>query len=105
MIQDAAALDASNSDSLDQFSAPCYHFAEAITDQYIAAGKTPPILGLVATAIGGSMIEEWITNDVAANCYGASPDANGGELNHLLWDYITRAYLDMTIEGWLYYQG
>lgn len=53
--QDAAALPAHDIDSLDQFSAPCLHFAEAITDQHVAAGLAPPTLGLVATAIGGSM--------------------------------------------------
>jgi hypothetical protein len=65
-IQDAAALPASDPDSLDTFSAPCYHFAEALTDQFVAAGKPPPTLGLLNMAIGGSMIEEWVTNEVVS---------------------------------------
>jgi len=66
-VRDAAALPASSGDSLDAFSAPCYHFAEALTDQFVAAGRQPPpTLGLVNVAIGGSMIEEWVTNDVAS---------------------------------------
>ena len=32
------------------------------------AGKVAPTLGLVAMAIGGSTIEEWIYNDVAEGC-------------------------------------
>jgi len=66
-VRDAAALPASSGDSLDAFSAPCYHFAEALTDQFVAAGKQPPpTLGLVNVAIGGSMIEEWVANDVVS---------------------------------------
>ena len=79
-IQDAARLPASDPDSLDTFSAPCYHFAEALTDQFVKAGKQAPTLGLLNMAIGGSMIEEWVTNEVvsmfecaAPSCVGAAP--------------------------------
>jgi hypothetical protein len=105
LVRDAAALPPGNGDAWDEFSAPCYHFAEALTDQFVAAGKTPPTLGLVAVAIGGSMLEEWVTNDVAEACAYFDPDANGSGLNHVLWDAIIRPFLNMTIKGWLYYQG
>lgn len=105
LLRDAAALPAGNPDAWDEFSAPCYHFAEALTDQFVAAGKTPPTIGLVAVAIGGSMLEEWVTNDVAETCAYFDPDANGSGLNHVLWDAIVRPFLNMTIKGWLYYQG
>ena len=65
-IQDAASLPSSSKESLDTFSAPCYHFAEALTDQFVAAGKPAPTVGLLNMAIGGSMIEEWITNEVVS---------------------------------------
>lgn len=42
------------------------HFAEAITDQFVGAGKELPVLGLLNLAIGGSMIEEWMENDVVS---------------------------------------
>jgi hypothetical protein len=103
--QAAAALPASDGDSIAQFSAPCWHFAEALTDEHVKAGKTPPTLGLVATAIGGSTIEEWIPVDVQLECFGAQASANGAELNHILWDVIVRAWLNMTIKGWTFYQG
>ena len=103
-VRDAASLPPSNTDSLDTFSAVCYHYAEALTERFVAAGKAPPTLGLVATAIGGSTIEEWITNDVAEQCFGFQGDANGGQLNHKLWDANVKPFLDMTLKGWLYYQ-
>lgn len=104
--QAAAALDPDNdADAWSQFSATCWHFAEALTDQHVAAGKTPPTIGLVAMAIGGSVIEEWIPNDVAEQCAYFQHDANGGELNHVLWDTIVQTFVNMTLKGFLYYQG
>ena len=104
--KDAAGLDAdSNPDAWSQFSAPCWHFAEALTDQIRAAGKAPPTIGLVAMAIGGSTIEEWMTNDVAETCSYFQHNANGGELNHVLWDTMVRTFVNMTVKGWLFYQG
>ena len=100
-LRDAAAR---GDESWAEFSAACYHFAEALVDQHLAAGKQPPVLGMLNVAIGGSVIEEWVTNDVAEKCFGAQANANGGELNHILWDATVRAYLDMTLKGWLYYQ-
>ena len=61
----------------------------------------PIPIGLLSMAIGGSMIEEWVTNEVAAQCYGA--DVQGH--NHELYDVNTRPFFDMTIKGWLWYQG
>jgi sialate O-acetylesterase len=104
-IRDALSIPSENTDSLDQFSAMCLHFAEAVTDAFTAKGAQPPVIGLLGMAIGGSMIEEWITNDVAAACYGADPNANGAALNHLLWDNIIVPSLDMTLKAFLYYQG
>jgi hypothetical protein len=51
------------------------------------------------------MIEEWINNEQAEGCYGFDPNANGGALNHVLWDAIVRPYSDMTVKGWLFLQG
>jgi hypothetical protein len=65
-VKAAAALPPTDPDSWWQTSAAMYHFAEALTDQHRAAGRAPPTLGLVSTAIGGSQIEEWITTEVAS---------------------------------------
>ena len=102
--KDAAALQPSDSDSWWQFSAVMWHFAEALTDQHKAAGRAAPTIGLVSTAIGGSQIEEWITNAEAMQCFGYEHDANGGFLNHVCWDANVRPFLDMTIKGVIYYQ-
>lgn len=103
-IQDAASLPASNPDSLDTFSAVCFHYAEALTVEFKKAGKTPPTLGLIAMAIGGSQLEEWVENSVAEQCFGFQGNANGGQLNHVLWDANVKPFLDMSLKGWLYYQ-
>ena len=103
-IRDAASLKTSDPDSLDQFAAVCFHYAEALTVQFKAAGKTPPTLGLIAMAIDGSTIEEWIPNDVAETCFGFQGNANGAQLYHVLWDANVKPFLDMTLKGWLYYQ-
>ena len=65
-----------------------------------ANGATIPI-GLVDTAIGGSMIEEWVTDDVAAECKLADHQDH----NAILYDNNVRPYLDMTVKGFLWYQG
>ena len=104
--RDAAALDAdANTDAWSQFSAPCWHFAEALTDLTRAAGQGAPTIGLVGMAIGGSTIEEWITNDVAEQCGYFQHSANGAELNHILYDTMVRTFVNMTVAGFLYYQG
>lgn len=46
-----------------------------------------------------------MTNEAASACFGASPDANGGGLNHVLWDVCATPYFDMTVKGWIFYQG
>lgn len=53
---------------LDEFSAACYYFAEALTELLTNPvddpGAEAPPIGLVNMAIGGSMIEEWVTEEV-----------------------------------------
>ena len=73
--RDAAAIPASDPDSWWQTSAVLWHFWEALSDQHKAAGKPVPTLGLLSTAIGGSQIEEWITDEAASKCFGVCFDA------------------------------
>ena len=65
-VKDAAQLPQQDADSWFQFSAACYHFAEAVTDQHVLAKRPAPTLGLVSTAIGGSAIEECAAPRVAS---------------------------------------
>ena len=88
---------------LFKFSAVCYYYAEALTDALLAAfpGQAAPPLGLVSTAVGGSMIEEWVTNATTDGCRNASRGAH----DQTLYDANVVPYLDMTVKGWLWYQG
>ena len=86
---------------LFQFSAACWYFAEALTDKFVAVGKTPPTIGLVNTAIGGSMIEEWSTNATLGTCKNYSRMS----ADQTLWDKNVVPYLNMTVKGFLWYQG
>eukprot|EP01043_Picozoa_sp_COSAG02_P038503 COSAG02_NODE_2976_length_7633_cov_2.195248_1_plen_343_part_00 len=84
--------------SLFDFSAVCYYYAEALTDKFEAAGQRAPPLGLISTAIGGSMIEEWLPNSTIADCVGASVAPH----NQKLWNQNIVPFLDMTVWGWLW---
>lgn len=64
------------------------------------AMPTVPI-GLIHTAWGGSMIEQWLTNDAIAKCKGADISAH----NENLYDNAVRPYVEMAVKGWVYYQG
>lgn len=87
--------------TLFQFSAACYYTAETLTDTFLSAGKPVPPLGLISTAIGGSEIEEWITNSTIAECKNASV-YKGDET---LYNKNVIPYLSMTVKGFLWYQG
>ena len=74
------------------------HAGESLTDA-LGPDSTPAI-GLVHTAWGGSMIEEWVTDEVAATC----SYANHAQHNEDLYDNAVRPYLDMTVKGFVWYQ-
>ena len=86
--------------SLERFSAACYYFAEELTKKMVAAGETPPVIGLVSTAVGGSMIEEWLPNSTSAQCTGGSVAAH----DETLWTQNVVPFLPMTLKGWLWYR-
>jgi sialate O-acetylesterase len=88
--------------ALDHFSSTCLYFGTSLYEgqQKLSDSGAAPI-GLVHTAWGGSMIENWLTNEEIATCKGAAID----DRNEVLFDTATRPYLDMTLKGWVYYQG
>ena len=45
-----------NTSELFHFSATCYYFGQSLTDEL---GATAPPIGLIHTAWGGSMVEQW----------------------------------------------
>jgi hypothetical protein len=95
---------------LDHFSSTCYYFGEGLaeglaaataTDSSVAAAAAAVPIGLIHTAWGGSMIEQWLTDDAIAQCKGASITAH----NENLFDANVKPYADQAIKGWVYYQG
>lgn len=82
---------------LDHFSSTCFYFGAALRDGL--DDKTLPI-GLIHTAWGGSMIEEWLTGAEVAACRGADI----ADHNSLLWNTNVLPYLDMSVKGWVWYR-
>lgn len=73
-----------------------------LTKHRTLIGSNPKVvpLGLVSTAIGGSMIEEWVPNTTIDNCKNVSIAGH----NQMLYDEKVLPYLEMTVKGWLWYQ-
>eukprot|EP00966_Prymnesium_polylepis_P291626 6735604-Prymnesium_polylepis.1 len=83
--------------ALDHFSSTCFYFGESLLE----GGVDDRPIGLVHTAWGGSMIEEWVTNEDVAACHGADIAAHNSDL----YDSAVRPFLGMTLKGWVFYQG
>jgi hypothetical protein len=105
---------------LDHFSSTCLYFGTSLyqglqkqqqqqqqqQQQGGTAGAAPAAaaaaaavpIGLVHTAWGGSMIEEWLTNDAVAACAGADI----ADHNALLFDTNVKPYLGMSLKGWVW---
>ena len=71
-----------------QFSATCFYFAVALTDQARrqaaerdaatgVVGPPPPPLGLIQSSIGGSMIEAWMPDSALDSCKNESLAGRG----------------------------
>ena len=85
------------------YSSTCYYFGESLSDELAAAsedGQAPPI-GLVHTSFGGSTIEQWLDNATIAKCEGATLSPQNQEWHN----QRVMPYVDMTVKGWVWYQG
>jgi len=96
-VKDAAAGDPQGNNLL-HFSSTCYYFGESMVEKLGA--KAPPI-GLIHTAWGGSMIEEWVTPEVMAECAGSTPSYKP----NTLWFSNVVPYLSTSLKGFAWYQG
>ena len=67
-----------NQSIFSTFSATCYYYGESLSEEL---GADAPPLGLVHTAFGGSMIEQWLKEDTVKSCKNASnyTAVGGGE--------------------------
>lgn len=100
--------------SINQFSAACWHFAEHLTDIMEANNETIVPFGLVSSQWGGTMVEHWQPN--ATLNAGVCKNASGlpyAPWQNKRWDIdsgglyngMVRPFLNMTINGALWYQG
>lgn len=80
-------------------SSTCYYFGDALLSGTASPVAVP--IGLIHTAWGGSMIEEWLTAEEINKCKGADI----ADHNSLLYTTNVMPYLDMSVKGWVWYQG
>ena len=95
------------------FQAACWFFAQELTDIAVDKNATPPVLGMIQSAWGGTQIEDWQRNDTIANCKNASgtgPISNRGKQagkvypdNGALWNGMVAPFINYTIFGALWY--
>ena len=88
--------------SFHTFSATCLYFGVALSDQHAADGPPPPI-GLIQSAVGGSMIEQWVANETLADCTNLTASKTLGRSN--LFYGMIAPFVNMSISGWVFYQG
>ena len=81
-------------------SAACYYFAESLIDLQRAEGRKVAPIGIVNTAIGGTMICDWTDNVTTATC----TDPSIGEHPQGLWDTKVMPFVDLSVKGFLWYQ-
>merc|ERR1719174_2385378 len=108
-----------NMNSIDQFSAACWHFAQHLTDMHVARNETPVPYGLLATHWGGTMVDMWQPN-ATLNGGGAEPpvcrNSSDGAYqpsqnkrwdidSGALWNGQVLALVNVTIKGALWWQG
>ena len=88
---------------LGAFSAVCFHFAAALSEQLRRAGRTPPPIGLINVAVGSSAANEWMPPGSGAKCRysGSSGKTRGGEL----WRSNAHPHAATALKGVLWYQG
>jgi len=99
------------------FSSTAWYFAQALTDLMQGNGSVVPI-GLVHTAVGGTMIEQWSPFDAQAACVNATClcttpgcdqlqpiNAANCTGNGQLFNALVAPFVNMSVFGWLWYQG
>jgi hypothetical protein len=95
-------------ESVTQFSAACWYFAQELTDMAVKNNESVVPLGLIGTYWGGTMIEMWMKNDTVSECKnasGASAVYQRGDIhNGALYNGMLCPFLNMTVKGALWYQ-
>ena len=95
----------------DEFSATCMYFGLELSNARAAAGVADVPIGLIQSAVGGSIIEAWISNSSLSTCSDQFPAPKPGKpyaLQHIpgaLYYGMISPFVNMTISGWTWYQG
>lgn len=84
---------------LFQLGGTCWYFVQGLAD----AGVTTPI-GILDTAIGGQRIEEYMNNHTINQCTQRLGE-NIPWWDSQLFGQQILPFVDMTIKGWVWYQG
>jgi hypothetical protein len=93
-----------------QFSATCMYFGVELIDAREAAGLEAVPIGLIQSAIGGSQIEAWMSNETLHECTdqslsgGAASLPDGSDSGQLYYG-MTAPFANFSVAGWLWYQG
>eukprot|EP00039_Didymoeca_costata_P005967 m.86252 g.86252 ORF g.86252 m.86252 type:complete len:759 (+) comp13049_c1_seq1:108-2384(+) len=85
------------------FSATCFYFGQALTDE--RKEETPVPIGLIQTAIGGSQIEAWMPDSALAECKNESLNSNGQSPPARLFNGMIAPFVNYSVQGFLWYQG
>eukprot|EP01084_Bolivina_argentea_P257934 434647_1 len=91
-----------NVDQLDYFAAPCWYFAQVLSDKYEMSNIT---FGLISTAQGGSIIESWIKNHTIDNNCNSHDNIPPSSLWGCLYNGEVLPFINYTIRAALWYQG
>ncbi len=89
-----------------QFSATCMYFGAELINARAAEGLEDVPIGLIQSAIGGSQIESWMSNETIDSCQnqsltgGAVPENQG----RLYYGMVT-PFANYSVAGWVWYQG
>jgi hypothetical protein len=83
------------------FSAPCWYFAQKLTD---LLGAAAPPIGLVLASMGGVSIESYSANETIASCTETNPGSSGAPVSKIYYGSVT-PFMNMTVSGFVWYQG
>eukprot|EP00039_Didymoeca_costata_P002481 m.60480 g.60480 ORF g.60480 m.60480 type:complete len:832 (+) comp11324_c0_seq1:88-2583(+) len=84
-----------------KFSATCMYFGVELIKAKKQLGLESGVpIGLMQSAIGGTMIESWLSNSSRESCANL---AEGG--NSALYHAMVAPFVNYSVAGWLWYQG
>eukprot|EP01050_Picozoa_sp_SAG11_P023632 SAG11_NODE_4801_length_1761_cov_16.348375_2_plen_181_part_00 len=90
-----------NTSALQHFSSTCYYFGESLTDELSGASSKAPAIGLIHTAWGGSMIEQWLPQETVNSCDRSCNNATTCGVSEW-WNTRVLPFAGMTVKGWVW---